>query len=108
VRERCSAIRQGSKDDTVELNINFKTIFSNHFRSLLQANELTPAEAARVSEFTRRPPSFKSFVTFCAGGEGSQGIARHCLELVESSALMSRVLSSRCTLPTKIQMIKFA
>lgn len=42
VKERCSEVRQGSKDDTVELNINFKTIFINHFKDLQQANELSP------------------------------------------------------------------
>jgi hypothetical protein len=35
-------VRTGSKDDTVELNINFKTIVYNHFKELLLANELSP------------------------------------------------------------------
>ena len=36
--------RQGTKDDTVKLNINFKTIFMNYFKELVMANELTLEE----------------------------------------------------------------
>lgn len=48
VKNRNEVVRQGSKDDTVELNINFKTILCNHFKELLRANELTSGQEKRL------------------------------------------------------------
>lgn len=65
VRARHDCIHQGSKDDTVELNINFKTIIFNYFKELLLANELNPAQAQRALDFGNRSPSFKSLNILC-------------------------------------------
>lgn len=51
---------QGSKDDTMELNINFKTLLVNYLKDLSIANELTPTEVKKVQEFAERGPSFQS------------------------------------------------
>jgi len=40
---------QGKKDDTVELNINFKTILANYFKEMIQANELNQQEVQHIS-----------------------------------------------------------
>lgn len=40
---------QGSKDDTMELNINFKTLLVNYFKELIFANELSPIEIGRIN-----------------------------------------------------------
>jgi hypothetical protein len=98
-------VRQGSKDDTVELNINFKTILAAHLRTRLLARELSPEQAQAALAFMQRSPSFKSLAALC--GPGSGGVGRVCLELAESSGLVARILSSRCAMSTKLQMIKF-
>lgn len=37
---RYKKVYQGTKDDTMELNINFKTLLLNYLKSLALANEL--------------------------------------------------------------------
>lgn len=48
-RCRYKAVFQGSKDDTVELNINFKTLLVNYFKELTLANELNIVEIRRIN-----------------------------------------------------------
>lgn len=48
VEKRYELIRQGSKDDTVELNINFKTIIYKFLKELMLANELEPEEYSKI------------------------------------------------------------
>ena len=54
------ACYQGSKDDTVELNTNFKTIFGNFFKELVLAKELSQNEIYIVTSFMGRVASFNS------------------------------------------------
>jgi hypothetical protein len=48
-RLRYKTAFQGSKDDTMELNINFKTLLVNYFKELILANELNPIEIGRIN-----------------------------------------------------------
>ena len=100
-------MRQGSKDDTVELNINFKTILVNYFKELLLVNELSDEEAQLVLEFSTRSPSFKSLQAFFCNRHGSSRISSQCGKIIDSSLIIRRILQSRCRMATKVQMIKF-
>ena len=100
-------MRQGSKDDTVELNINFKTILVNYFKELLLVNELSDEEAQLVLEFSTRSPSFKSLRAFFCNRQGSSRISSQCRKIIDRSLIMGRILQSRCRMSTKVQMIKF-
>lgn len=100
-------MRQGSKDDTVELNINFKTILVNYFKELLLVNELSDEEAQLVLEFSARSPSFKSLQAFFCNPKGSSRISSQCSKIIDSSLIIRRILQSRCRMSTKMQMIKF-
>ena len=55
--------KQGTKDETVELHTNFKTMIYHHLRDLVLLNELNEEEAQRIKEFKSRVPSFNSFNT---------------------------------------------
>lgn len=57
---------RGSKDDTVELNINFKTLLVHFFKELRMLNELSPHELAHLKEFIERVPSLRSLMLFFA------------------------------------------
>ena len=61
--QQYKTIYQGTKDDTVELNTNFKTILVNYFKELILANELKEYEVQQVTEFMKRVPSFQSLKT---------------------------------------------
>lgn len=100
-------MRQGSKDDTVELNINFKTILINYFKELLLVNELSSEEAQLVLEFSARSPSFKSLQAFFSNPHGFSRISSQCSKIINSSLIIRRILQSRCKVVTKVQMIKF-
>lgn len=107
VRARHDCIHQGSKDDTVELNINFKTIIFNYFKELLLANELSPGQAQRALDFGNRSPSFKSLSILCERQGAEEEVGSLLLRLVQSPAIIRRILESRCRMMTKMQMIKF-
>jgi len=40
VAEQCRTVFRGQKDDTVQLNIHFKTILGSFLKELVLANEL--------------------------------------------------------------------
>lgn len=107
VRARHDCVLQGSKDDTVELNINFKTIIFNYFKELLLANELSPAQAQRAVDFGNRSPSFKSLSTLCERQGAGSEVNSLLLRFIQSPAIIQRILESRCRMMTKMQMIKF-
>ena len=107
MRARHDFVHQGSKDDTVELNINFKTIIFNYFKELLLANELSPAQAQRALDFGNRSPSFKSLNILCERQGADHEVGSLLLRFVQSPAIIRRILESRCRMMTKMQMIKF-
>lgn len=65
LRHQINKIKKGTKDDTVLLNINFKTIIVGFFREKIFLNELSPQDTCHLEQFSSRPPSFKSLVQFC-------------------------------------------
>lgn len=64
VIDRYRLVFKGSKDDTMELNINFKTLLVHYFRELRMLNELNEYEMQHLKEFSERVPSFPSLMLF--------------------------------------------
>lgn len=64
-------MQRGGKDDTVLLNINFKTIIVSFFREKMFLNELSEEDIEQLCLFCKRSPSFKSLASFC-GLQGEQ------------------------------------
>jgi hypothetical protein len=100
-------VLRGGKDDTVELNINFKTLLVHYFRELRLLNELSEYEVRHVGEFSDRVPSFNSLMLFFADKEQNSGIRQRSLELFSSKQCMQRILAGRSRMKNKLQMIKF-
>lgn len=92
----------------MHLNINFKTIIVNYFKELQQANELSSIEVKKFADFARRSPSLQSLAIFCGGRDEEDEIRSKCLDFLESSFFMRRILESKCRVAAKIRMIKFA
>jgi hypothetical protein len=105
--ERYRESFRGSKDDTVELNINFKTLLVHYFRELKMLNELNDYEIRQVNEFSERVPSFNSLMLFFNHCELNSGIRERSLELFSSSDCIRRILAGRSKMKTKLQMVKF-
>lgn len=70
-------------------------------------NELSEEESRTVLAFGRRSPSFKSLVEFAEACSLSPNLRHHCHQLLDSSAIMARVLNSRSNIANKIQMLKY-
>jgi hypothetical protein len=98
---------QGEKDDTVELNTNFKTLLVGHFRELSFLKELTPGEEERIEAFAKRVPSFASLAKFYADEAGNEGIRKRCLSFLESGECLRRIMKGRSKMKTKLMMVKF-
>lgn len=62
--QRNREVLKGEKNDTVQLNIHFKTILSNFLKELIYANELSLSEINNYKQFCKRVPSFKSLKEF--------------------------------------------
>lgn len=100
-------VLQGYKDDTMELNINFKTLLGNYFKERVLLNELNEFETQQVNDFLKRRPSFHSLLLFYKRSPQNANIRDKCEELLSSAECIRRILNSRCKMHTKIQMVKF-
>lgn len=67
--DKYKEVWRGSKDDTVELNINFKTLLVHYFKELRMLNELNPHELTHLKEFIERVPSLNSLMLFFSRSE---------------------------------------
>ena len=105
--DRHREVLRGSKDDTVELNINFKTLLVHYFKELRMLNELNQHELAHLKEFIERVPSLHSLMLFFARSEENEGIRARSLEFFSSRECLRRILLSRSSMRNKLQMVKF-
>ena len=100
-------MQRGTKDDTMLLNTNFKTILVSYFREKMFLRELNQIEIEEVEGFAERQPSFKSLTRFCRRGVEGSSIRAQLIGLVESNLIVRKTMESRCMLETKMQMLKF-
>jgi hypothetical protein len=70
-------------------------------------NELSEFEVVRLNEFSERVPSFHSLMLFFERRPENEGIRKRSLEFLESKDCIKRILTGRCKMKTKLQMIKF-
>ena len=62
---------------------------------------------AHLNEFNARVPSFLSLMLFFDNSEANRGIRDKSLDFFSSKECIRRILSGRCKMKNKLQMIKF-
>ena len=98
---------KGTKNETVELNTNYKTIIMNFFKELIFLRELNDKELEIVNLYKDKVPSFNALVEIFHNDGASESLRRKTCEFFCSTDSMRKILKSRANSANKIKMIKF-